>query len=102
VPAVTVCDGGVTTSEKLGMVSGVTVTLAGVLCDVLPFMPTMLNEYVLAATELATDSVKVEEAGPLVIVAGFGLKLALMPLGSPVALKATSPVKPLLGDAVTV
>lgn len=77
---------------------GVTVNVAGMLCDKLPLVPTMLNEYVLAATELATAIDSVEDPEPLT---GLGLKFVLAPLGNPVVLKVTLPLKPLIGLTMT-
>ena len=55
-----------------------------------------------AAVEASGETVRVEDAGPLLMVTGLGLKLAPMLAGSPLTLKATLPVKPLAGVTVTV
>jgi hypothetical protein len=57
----------------------------------LPLVPVTVNVYPpLGVVELVV-TVMVEEPEPVI---GLGLKLALAPLGKPLALKATAPVKP--------
>jgi hypothetical protein len=68
-------------------------------CDKLPLMPVTLSVLLPLGVELAVATVSVEEPELLMEV---GLKLALAPEGKPPALRATVPVNPFCGVAVTV
>jgi hypothetical protein len=65
--------------------------------DKLPEVPVMVTVTVPVVAVLLAVNVKV-----LVVVAGFVLKDAVTPLGSPDADKVTLPVKPFCGVTVTV
>ena len=88
-PFVTVRLDGDAPSEKLAAAVVVTVTLKLVLCVRVPDVPVIVTVLVLATAKVLALSVSVLEA-----VAGFGLKVALTPLGKPEAAKLTLPVKP--------
>jgi hypothetical protein len=68
-------------------------------CDKLALVPVTLSVSLPGGFELVVVTVSVEEPEPLREV---GLKLALAPEGKPLALKATVPVNPFCGVAVTV
>jgi hypothetical protein len=86
--------GAITTAKSA---AGVTVTVI-VTADVrLPEVPLTVNCDALAAAVLATESVSV-----LVVVALAGVNDAVTPVGKPVAVKATVPVKAPLGVIVRV
>lgn len=70
----------------------VTVRLTDVVCVKLPDTPVIVTVDVpVAAVELAVN------VNVLFVVVGFGLNPAVTPLGRPVALRVTLPVKPLTG-----
>ena len=76
-------------SEKSGI--GFTTRLTVVLCARLPLVPVTVKVLVPTGVLVAVPTVMVEEPGaPLEV----GLKLAVAPLGRPLALKVTVPVKP--------
>ncbi len=79
-----------------------TVRVRVILCVTVPqtvvAVPVMVTGKVPADVELLVEMLNAEEPGP----AGFGLKLALAPVGKPVALKDTVPLKPLSGLTVMV
>ena len=62
-----------------------------------PPLPVTVKTYVPLAVEEPTVRVSVEE-----VVAGFGLKLPLVPEGRPLTEKVTAELKPLVGLIVTV
>ena len=66
-------------------------------CDKLPDTPVMVTVDVPVGVPAGTVRVNV-----LVVVAGFGEKPAVTPLGIPVALRFTLPLKPLIGVMVMV
>ena len=66
-------------------------------CERLPLVPVMVPEKLPVAVVAVVLTVMVAEP-----VAGLGLKLALAPVGNPLALKVTSPVKPPEGEMFTV
>lgn len=68
----------------------VTVSATVVVRVVVPDVPVMVIVDAPAAAVLDADNVRVE----LVPVADAGLKLAVTPLGNPLAVRATAPVKP--------
>ena len=67
-----------------------------VLCVRVPLTPVMVSVYVPAGVLVLVVTEKVEE-----VVAGFGLKLPLAPLGSPLTLRVTWPTKPPVAPIVT-
>ena len=75
----------------------VTVRLSVVDAVKLPDAPLMVTVDVPVAADALADSVKV-----LVVVVGFGLNAAVTPVGRPVALRVTLPVKPPAGTTVMV
>lgn len=74
---------------KLAVADAATVTVTVVLAVKLPDVPWMVTVAKPAAAVALAASVSV-----LVPVAGFGEKVAVTPLGRPVALSVTLPVKP--------
>ena len=60
-------------------------------------MPLTVNGYVPRGVEELTVTVSVDD-----VVAGFGLKLPLVPVGSPVTDKVTGELKPPVRPIVTV
>ena len=65
----------------------------------MPLAPVIVNGYVPVGVVLMVVTVMVEEPD---VVTDAGLKLALAPDGSPLALKVTVPVKPPAGVTVAV
>jgi hypothetical protein len=88
-PLVTVTLVGEAPSVKLAVPVPFTVTPTVVVCVKLPDLPVMVTVAVLALAKALAFRVSV-----LVAVAGFGLKAAVTPVGKPVAVKVTLPVKP--------
>jgi len=76
-----------------------TTRLAVVVCTRLPLVPLMVSVELPPGVEADVVTVKVEAPDPLMEA---GLKLAVAPAGKPLTLNATVPVKPLVGDIVTV
>ena len=101
-PCTTVCDAGEAVTLKSGGGGWLTVRVRVILCVTVPqtvvAVPVMVTGKVPADVELLVEMLNAEEPGP----AGFGLKLALAPVGKPVALKDTVPLKPLSGLTVVV
>ena len=67
------------------------------MCVEVPPVPVTVNTYVPRAVEELTVSLSVEE-----LVAGFGLKLPVVPEGRPLTDKLTGELNPPLGVIVTV
>jgi hypothetical protein len=82
---------------KFGGVTALTVREIVVLFVKLPEVPVMVTVAGPATAVLLADSVNV-----LVLVAGLGLKVAVTPVGKPVADKVTLPLKPFSGETVIV
>jgi len=67
-------------------------------CKRLPLVPVMVTEKLPVAVVGSVFTVKIEELP----VAGLRLKLGVAPVGNPLALKVTIPVKPPDGEMFTV
>jgi hypothetical protein len=78
----------------------VTVSVTEVVSVKLPLVPLTVNGYVPAAVEDVVDTARVEEPEPPLIE--DGLKVPLAPVGRPLTVRLTVPVKPFTGAAVTV
>lgn len=65
----------------------------------MPLVPVIVNGKLPVGVVLAVVTVKVEEPE---VVTDAGLKLAVAPVGSPLTLRFTVPVNPLVGVTVTV
>lgn len=99
-PAVRVCELGEAENEKFGGgMFAATVMLTCVLLLSEPLVPPIVNVYVPAAVAVVVEMFNVEPPDPLI---DAGLKLAVIPLGSPLAVSETVPVKPLRDPIVTV
>ena len=85
--------------EKSGMVVAETTRVVVVECVRLPLVPVMVSVDVPAAVVLAVVTVSVEVPLPLSVA---GEKLAVAPVGNPLALRVTVPVNPLSAPTVTV
>jgi len=82
---------------KLGVAAALTVRLTAAVCVRLPEVPVIVTEAVpVVAVELAV------KVSVLVVVAGFGLKAAVTPVGKPVAVIVTLLVNPFKRVMVTV
>jgi hypothetical protein len=95
-PCVTVCELGVVEMLKSGVdTTNVTV----VECNSVPLVPVIVRVYVPIGIVVAVETVSVELPEP---VTDVGLKIPVAPVGSPLTLRLTMPVKPLsaLIDAV--
>lgn len=96
-PGVTVCEDGDPDRLKLGLTAGFTVSVIVVVCVRLPDVPvTVTVTDPVAAVPLAVN------VTVLVPVAGFGLNVAVVPLGNPEADRLTLLVKPFDGVIVIV
>ena len=89
-PCATVALAGLADKEKLGVLL-ITVRTSVAVCVSVPLTPVTVT--VAAPTAAVADAVKVKELAPVVVEAG--LKLAVTPLGKPLAVKATLPANPL-------
>ena len=81
------------------MVKSTTFNVTGTDCTTAPSVPLMVNVESPVAVTPAVFNVKVDVPVPPVIV--VGLKLAVAPVGSPVTVRATSPVSPLNAALLT-
>ena len=88
---------GLAERVKPGVACGLTVRLTEALCVRLPLVPVTVTFVVPEAAVL--DAVKVKVLVPVV---DAGLKLAVTPVGRPLAARATLPLKPPSGLIVTV
>jgi hypothetical protein len=77
----------------------VTVRVTVVLCVRLPLTPVRVRVYAPAGVEVEVVTVSVDEPPPVIVV---GLNAAVAPVGNPLALKVTTPVKPLTAVVVKV
>ena len=93
----TVREAGVAERLKSGTAAALTTRETEAVCERLPVVPVMVAEKL--PVEVVAVVVTVMVAEP---VAGLGLKLALAPVGNPLALRVTSPVKPPNGEMFTV
>ena len=86
-------------AEKTAAAGTETVTYSdtGVECVRLPLVPTALIDKFPAGVVAPVVTVMVEEPEP---TTEAGLKLALAPVGKPVALKVTVPLNPSVGEMV--
>ena len=86
-------------SAKSGVAGGCTTNDTEAVCERVPLVPVIVNGNVPVGVVPAVVTVIVDEPD---VVTEAGLKLALAPAGSPLALKVTVPVKPPDGVTVTV
>ena len=95
-PGTAVCELGVAEMLKSGLAT-TSVTLAE--CDVVPPVPVIVSVYVPVGVVVAVEIVSVEWPEP---ETDMGLKPAVAPVGKPLTLRFTVPVKLLRGliDAV--
>lgn len=91
-PCATVSEVGEEASVKLAVADAATVTVTVVLAVKLPDVPLIVT--VEAPGEAVEPAVSVSVP---VLVVGFGEKVAVTPVGRPVAEKVTEPVKPFSG-----
>jgi hypothetical protein len=95
-PGAVICEPGVAEMLKSGLAT-TRVTVAE--CDRLPSVPVIVRVYVPVGVVVAVETVSVECPE---VETDAGLKLAVAPVGKPLTLRFTVPVKPLRGliDAV--
>ena len=98
-PGVTVCDEGEAEIEKSAMVAAETTREVVVECVRVPLVPVMVSVEVPTGVELAVVTVSVEVPLPLIVA---GEKLAVAPVGNPLAPRVTAPVNPFSAPTVTV
>lgn len=98
-PAVTVAEAGVAEIEKSPTTGAFTTSVTEAVWLSVPLAPVIVNGKLPVGVVLAVVTVKVEEPD---VVTEVGLKLAVAPVGSPLTLKFTVPVKPPVGLTVTV
>ena len=98
-PAVTVWVAGAAASEKFACAAAFTVKLTVALWLKLPLVPVMVSVEVAAGVELPVAIVSVDDPEPLT---DAGLKLAVVPLGNPLAASVTAPVNPFCAATLTV
>jgi hypothetical protein len=96
-PGVTVCDEGVAEMEKSEAAE--TTRVVVVECVRLPLVPVMISVDVPTGVVLAVVTVSVEVPLPLIVA---GEKLAVAPVGNPLAPRVTVPVNPFSAPTVTV
>ena len=90
-------EAGLAARLKSGIGGGLTIRATEVVCVRAPLVPVIVTGKVPVGTATPVLTLMVEE-----LVAGFGLKLALAPVGKPVALKLTAPLKPPNGEMAKV
>ena len=93
----TVREAGVAERLKSGTAAALTTRETEVVCERVPLVPVMVAEKLPVEVVAPASTVIVAEP-----VAGLGLKLAVAPVGNPLALKVTIPVKPPDGEMFTV
>jgi hypothetical protein len=71
----------------------------GAVCEVVPLVPVIVRGYFPFATELVVLTVSVDAPDPVTM---GGLKLSVAPVGCPLTLSATTPLKPPMDPTVTV
>ena len=98
-PAVTVCVEGETAMEKSGTTAVATTRLVVVECASVPLVPVMVSVEVPVGVAPVVVTVIVEV--PLVVTVA-GEKLAVAPVGKPLALSVTVPANPFSAPMVTV
>ena len=91
--------GGAAVMEKSGRPTMVSDKL--VVCVIAPFVPVTVMTTGAAGTGALAAAVNVSVLVPLPPVIEAGLKAAVTPVGRPLALRATSPVKPFTGSTST-
>jgi hypothetical protein len=96
-PGVTVCDDGEAEIEKSAAAE--TTREVVVECVRLPLVPVRVSVEVPAGVVPAVVTVSVEVPLPLIVA---GEKLAVAPVGNPLALRVTVPVNPFSAPTVTV
>jgi hypothetical protein len=96
-PAVTVCDEGEAEMEKSEAAE--TTREVVVECVRLPLVPVMVSVDVPTGVVLTVVTVSVEVPLPLIVA---GEKLAVAPVGNPLAPRVTVPVNPFSAPIVTV
>jgi hypothetical protein len=96
-PGVTVRDEGEAETEKSEAAE--TTRLGAVECVRLPLVPVMVSVDVPTGVVLAVVTVSVEVPLPLIVA---GEKLAVAPVGNPLAPRVTVPVNPFSAPIVTV
>ena len=94
-PATTVWVEGVTATVK-----STTLSVTGTVCTSDPLVPLMVSVELAAGVVLAVVTVSVDV--PVLPVMVEGLKLAVAPVGNPVTVNATFPVKPFTAALLTV
>ena len=97
-PDVTVCEAGAADSEKSGL-EELTRNVTVALWARLLLVPVTVMVKLPEGVELAVDIVRVDDPDALI---DDGPKLAVAPLGKPVALKDTVPLNPLMGVTDTI
>jgi hypothetical protein len=98
-PTVTVCDEGEAEIEKSAMEAVETTREVVVECVRLPLVPVRVSVEVPTGVVLAVVTVSVEVPLPLIVAAE---KLAVAPVGNPLAPRVTVPVNPFSAPTVTV
>jgi len=96
-PWSTVREDGV--AERVKSAEELTTRVTGVVWTIVPFVPVIVMVELPAGVDVDVVTVMVEE--PEVVIEG-GLKLAVAPAGSPLALKVTDPVNPFTALTVAV
>jgi hypothetical protein len=91
-PRLTETLAGLAANVKFGVAGALTVRLTAAECVVVPLVPTTVTVAAPVVAVLAAVRVRTELVPVVVVVAG--LKLAVTPAGSPVALKATALANP--------
>ncbi len=98
-PRVTVCEPGLAEMLKSPLAAALTTSVTVVECVRLPLVPVIVSVYVPAGVVEAVETDKVEFPEPATEV---GLKLPVAPLGKPLTLRFTVPVKPFTAVMVVV
>ncbi len=83
---------------KSGTGAALTTRETEAVCERVPLVPVMVTEKLPVDVAGSVFTVKIEELP----VVGLRLKLGVAPVGNPLALKVTSPVKPPDGEMFTV
>lgn len=92
-------EAGVAESEKFGVAAAFTISDTEVECTRVLLVPVIVSEKVPVVVVVVVVTVMVDVPEP---ATEAGLKLAVAPLGKPVTLNDTTPVKPPDGVTVTV
>src|SRR6185369_7315296 len=86
-------------ASKTSVAAALTTSLTVVLCTRLPLVPVIVKVLVPTGVDVLVVTVRVEDPGAALEA---GLKPAVAPLGRPLTLQATAPLKPLMLPAFTV